>query len=200
VSLDQLLAALERDAREQADRILAEARAEVERIEAAVEQDVAQQREVAVGAREREQRADLEQALSEGRRVARRVVLEARDRLLARVFTATRAALPAAIDSSAYGAALQQRVQAALTCFDTEEGAVVLCTPTLVESMRAAVAAHPSVRVCDDREVGSGFRVAAADGSLEVDDTLESRLAARQVMLARDALRRLDLEAHADVG
>lgn len=198
--LDQLLAALERDAREQADRVLADARAEVERISADVEREVGHRRDATIGAREREQRAELEQSLSKSRRAARREVLESRDRLLARIFTAVRAALPATIKSAAYRTALPRRLEVALICFDTTEGVVVHCPPSLAEAMRTAATAHPGIRVCADPEVGSGFRVAAADGSLEVDDTLESRMVARRVGLAREALRQLDLEPQADVG
>jgi vacuolar-type H+-ATPase subunit E/Vma4 len=194
VPLDQLLTALERDAREQAERVVAEARAEAARITEAAEQEVARRREATVGAQEREQRAHLEQALSEARRAARRDVLEARDRLLARVFAAARAALPDAVRRPAYTAALPQRVEAALAAFENTEGVVVRAPPALAPALGAAVSGHPGLRVCADATAGSGFRVATADGSLEVDDTLETRLAARRAALARDALRQLGLE------
>lgn len=198
--LDQLLAALERDARGQADRLLAEARAEAQRVTDAAEREVVRRREATVGAREREQRAALEQALSKVRRAARRDVLEARDRLLERVFAAARTALPAAISTPAYGATLTRRLEAGLVCFDGAETVVLRCSPPLVDVLTAAAPAHAGIRVQGDAEVGSGFRLTTADGSIEVDDTLETRLAARRLRLAREALRRLDLELEADVG
>lgn len=198
--LDQLLAALERDAREQADRLVAEARAEAERVRDAAERDIARRRAATEGAREREHHAALEQALSNVRRAARRDVLEARDRLLARVFSAARAALPAAINTPAYRATLPRRLEAGLACFDGAEPVVVRCSPPLVDVVQAALPPRADVRVRGDPEAGSGFRLTTPDGAIEVDDTLETRLAARRPRLARAALRRLDLEPEANVG
>ena len=192
--LDHLLTALERDAREQSDHVLAEARAEAERITSAAAQDVARRRDVTVEARVREQRAALEQALTEARRAARREVLEARDRLLARTLTAMHAALPAAVATPAYRTSLPKRVDAALACFDEAEPVVLRCSPSLEQAIAEVVSGHAGVQVLPDAEVGSGFRVATADGAVEVDDTLETRLAARRASLARDALRRLEPE------
>jgi vacuolar-type H+-ATPase subunit E/Vma4 len=191
VSLDHLLTALERDAREQAERVVAEARAEAARIAAEAEQDLARRRDATVGAHEREQHAHLEQALSESRREARREVLEARDRLLARVFAAARAVLPEAVGRPAYQSALPRRVEAALAAFEGSEEVVVRASPALASALGATASAHAGLRVWEDADIGSGFVVATADGSLAVDDTLETRLAARRAALARDALRQL---------
>jgi vacuolar-type H+-ATPase subunit E/Vma4 len=194
VPLDQLLAALERAAQEQAERVVADARTEAERISANAEQETARRRDTAVGSRERELRAALEQALSKSRRAARREVLEARDRLLARVFAAAREALPAAIETPAYRAALPQRVAAALSCLDPGEQVVLRCTSSLAETLATEFSGKPGISVREDVEVGSGFRLGTVDGSVEVDDTLETRLAARRAALAREALRRLGVE------
>jgi vacuolar-type H+-ATPase subunit E/Vma4 len=191
VPLDQLLAALERDAREQADCLLAEAHAEAERITSAADQDIARRRDATVGARQREGRAVLEQTLSKARRAARRGVLEARDRLLARTFAAARAALPAAIETPAYQASLPLRVEAALAYFDKPERVVLRCPPPLARTIAAAVSGRTGVRVTPDAEVGSGFRVATTDDAVEVDDTLETRLAARRRAFALGALEQL---------
>ena len=193
MSLDNLLAALERDATAQAERLVVQARAEADRLIAAADAAIARRRDEVLDGRERAQRGALEGVLSAARRAARRDVLEARDRLLDRVFTAARAELPRALAQPAYRATLAPRVAAALACVGDAE-ASFRCPAPLAKDLRAAAAADGRITVCVDPAAGSGFRLRTADGTLEVDDTLESRLEARRPRLARDALRRLEVE------
>lgn len=193
--LDQLLAALEREASRTGEHLLAEARAEAERLTAGTEREIAQRRDTAAAAAAGEQRGALERAISDAARAARRDTLIARERLLARVFAAVRTALPETIAQSSYRASLPTRVAAAVACFDDREPTVLRCPASLVASLQSIVAEHPAITVQESHDAGSGFRLATADGTIEVDDTLESRLETARPSLARKALQQLERTA-----
>jgi vacuolar-type H+-ATPase subunit E/Vma4 len=193
--LDQLLAALERDATAQAERLVAEARATADRVTSAAAESIERRRGETLGAHEREQRAVVQAALTAARRTARRDVLEARERLLDRVFAVARAALPLALTHQVYRAALPERLAAALACVEEAGEAAIRVPATLSAAVRKAVPGNGRVTVRVDHAAGSGFRLATADGTLEVDDTLETRLDAQRPRLARDVLRRLEVES-----
>jgi len=193
--LDHLLAALERDATAQAERLVAEARATADRLTSTAAEVIAHRRSETLGAYEREQRAVIQAALSAARRTARRDVLDARERLLDRVFATARAALPQALAHQVYRATLPERLAAALACV-AESGEATLRVPAaLAADVRSAVPGNGPVTVLVDHAAGSGFRLATADGALEVDDTLETRLDAQRPRLARDVLRQLAVES-----
>jgi vacuolar-type H+-ATPase subunit E/Vma4 len=193
--LDHLLAALERDATAQAERLVAEARVTADRLTSAAAEAIERRRGETLGAYEREQRAVVQAALSTARRAARRDVLEARERLLDRVFATARAALPQALAHQAYRAALPERLAAALACVEEAGEAALRVPAALAADVRTAVSGNGRVTVRVDHAAGSGFRLATADGSLEVDDTLETRLDAQRPRLARDVLRQLEVES-----
>ena len=142
--LEHLLAALERDATAQAERLVAEARATADRLTTTAAEMIARRRGETLGAHEREQHAVIQAALSAARRTARRDVLEARERLLDRVFATARTALPQALAHQVYRAALPERLAAALACV-AESGEATLRVPDVLAadvrtSRRAAVA------------------------------------------------------------
>jgi vacuolar-type H+-ATPase subunit E/Vma4 len=189
--LDQLLAALEREAGRTAEHLLDAARAEADQLAGSTERAIAGRRDTAAGVTMSQQRAVLERAVSDAARAARRDTLIARERLLARVFDAVRAALPDAIAKPSYHASLPTRVAAALACFDEREAAVLHCPASLVAVLQSIVAGRATVTVQEGLAGGSGFRLATTDGTIEVDDTLESRLETTRPSLARKALRQL---------
>lgn len=193
--LDHLLAALERDATAQAERLVAEARATADRLTSAAAEALERRRGETLGAHEREQRAVVQAALSAARRAARRDVLEARERLLDRVFAAARAALSQALAHQVYRATLPERLAAALACVAESGEATLRVPPTLAADVRAAISGNGRVTVHVDHGAGSGFRLATADGTIEVDDTLETRLDAQRPRLARHVLRQLEVES-----
>lgn len=193
--LDQLLAALERDATAQAERLLAEARATADRVTAAAAESIERRRGETLGAHEREQRAVVQATLSAARRAARRDVLQARERLLDRVFAAARSALPQALAHPTYRAALPERLAAALACVEAGGEAEVRVPAALAADVRTAVSGASRVTVRVDHDADSGFRLTTADGILEVDDTLETRLNAQRPRLVRDVLRQLEVES-----
>ena len=195
MGLEQLLEALERDADAQVEQILAAARAQAARITGESATAVQRRREEAVADRERARSREVEHAVTLARREARRSILEARERLLERVFAAVRADLPAAAASAAYQATLPTALADALTAVGATQ-AVIRCPQALARCMeRARPESASGVSVQVDPASGSGFRVASTDGAVEVDDTLESRLERLRPMLARRILAQLELEA-----
>jgi vacuolar-type H+-ATPase subunit E/Vma4 len=189
--LDQLLAALQREAQAEADRLLAEARRAAADLSAIAEAAVAREREHSLGARMRLQQAELEATLSAARLSARREVLEARERLLVRLFEILRSACPAAVTRPEYVATLPHRIAAALSCVDESVKVHFTAPASLLDRIGAALPDEARVSVRQDAEVGSGFRATSDDGSVEIVDTLESRIDGQKAILSRQALHLL---------
>lgn len=193
MALDHLLAALEREARAEADELLAAARADAAQRTTLADAAIARRREAALGGRAREQQAELEAALSAARLAARREVLDARERLVERVFDAVRAACGAAVTRADFVAGLPARAAAALTCVGACDAVVLSAPAPLAAILAQGTTGDGRVTVREDAGAGAGFRLATADGSLEVVDTIEARIAARRAALARRALALLGL-------
>ena len=195
MGLEHLLEALERDADAQVEQTLAQARAEADRIATESAAALEQRCRETTSARDSARMQEVEHAVTLARREARRSILEARERLLERVFTAARAELPAAAAGPAYRASLPAALSGALAAVGSDQ-AVIHCPETLALDLeRARPRGHKAVAVIVDAAGGSGFRVASADGAVEIDDTLESRLDRLRSILARRVLAQLELEA-----
>ncbi|HJQ66118.1 MAG TPA: V-type ATP synthase subunit E [Gemmatimonadales bacterium] len=193
MGLEHLLEALERDANAQIEQLLAQARAEADRLTAAGSEALQRRRDNAHALGERSRDQEVAHAVALARRGARRSVLEARERLLERVFVAARSALPGAAAGAAYRAALPAALAGALAAIGNEP-AVIRCTQALVADVdRLRPVDRASVVV--DPANGSGFRLTTVDGMVEVDDTLEARLERQRPILARLVLGQLELEA-----
>src|SRR5512144_1121146 len=194
MGLEHLLEALERDADAQVEQTLAQARAEADRITTESAAALEQRCRAAAAARASARVQDVEHAVTLARREARRSLLEARERLLERVFTAARAELPAAAAGPAYRASLPAALSGALAAVGSDQ-AVIRCPATLAPDVeRARPRGSTSVAVEVDPASGSGFRVASTDGAVEIDDTLESRLDRLRFILARRVLAQVELE------
>lgn len=194
MGLEHLLEALERDADAQAEQILAQARAEADRITTESTAALERRRCEAIAASESARHRDVEHAVALARREARRSILEARERLLERVFAAARAGLPGAVAGPAYRASLPAALRGALGALGGDR-AVIRCPATLAAELeRARPPGAGTVPVQVDQVAGNGFRVVSDDGAVEVDDTLESRLDRLRSVLARRVLAQLELE------
>lgn len=194
MGLEHLLEALERDADAQVVQLLAQARAEADRISTESAAALEGRRREATAAHDCARVQEVEHAVTLARREARRSILEARERLLERVFAAARAELPAAAAGPAYRASLPTALRGALSAVGGDQ-AVIRCPETLaLELERARPRGPNAVAVKVDSASGSGFRVVSADGAVEVDDTLESRLDRLRFLLARRVLAQLELE------
>ncbi len=191
MALEQLLAALEREAREAADGMLAAAREEAARLGADVEAELADRREAALGTLARDLEAGLQAELSAARLAGRSRMLGARDRLLSRVFEALDRQARTLLADPAWRAGLVSRLAAARACFDPEARLSCSAPPALVAEIRDSRSLPPGVAVESAPGMSPGFRLATEDGRVEVLDTLADRIATARPDLARHALGQL---------
>jgi len=71
------------------------------------------------------------------------------------------------------------------------DDAVVRCSPVLEPAVRKALSDRPRVRVEPDEEMGTGFIVVGAGGSVVVDGQLEARIGRLASALAIEIHARL---------
>lgn len=188
--IDALLATLEREADAEVTRVMDEARAQAADLTRAAEQRMAERRADTLGKRETEARAQHERALAATRLTARAQVLEARAALLDRVFRELRAVLPEVARSAAYRRNLAAQWQR-LHAFVGDRPATVRAMPALTATFRRLIHTNGRIRIQSDARIAAGFCVTTADGALEVDGSLESRLERLRPQLAREALAAL---------
>lgn len=188
MALEHLLSALERDAEAEAKALVDEAHREAARIAAESLDRLARRRAQWTAEQETALRADCRCAVAEAQRQARRQVLEARYRLLDRVFRAAGQRLPELARGAGYAEALPRQVEEILSYVDGP--ALLLCSPELEPAVRRLAPAAVTVRA--DPDVGPGLRAVSADGGLRVDATLAGRLARLRPILAIEALRQAE--------
>lgn len=181
--LEQLLAALEREARDESARIRAEGLTESERITRAAEAALGEQRERALQARERALRPAAQERLAAVRQDGRREILAARQELLDRVAAAVRERLPQAESEPR---ALAARVRHGLACIG-DLPADVRCATALLPQVRKLVGSRARTTVTAD-DAGSPLLFRAADGALEVDAGLAALLSRYWAQLAIELL------------
>ena len=194
MALDHLLEALAREAEVTAERLRADARAEAATLTALSVEVAGRRRQAEVDQVVRRRRDEVERAVALARHHARDEVLRARDRLLQRVERAVRAACPAALASPRYRAELPRRVEGALACFPAGEVVSARCAAALVEPVSAAWPSGRRAEVRADETLGSGFVLSSADGTIDIEDTLEARFEAHRPELERRALHLLGVE------
>ena len=188
MALDDLLAAVEREAERKIATRLAGAWTDAARVAAGSAEHLARRRAEAEAARRAELRAAATREVEASRRAARRMVLEARERLLDRVFRAALQRLPSAVEGQAYAAALAAEVAEVLSYFGAEP--VVLRCPPALETRVRELAGRPEVTVRADPGLTTGLAAESADGALMVESTLQGRLGRLRPALAIEVLRR----------
>jgi len=191
MSWDDFLAALERDARAEADSLLAAARAEADRIVGEAREKARRKREEFLQHRTAELQRELEAALAAVRREARRRVLEAKWQAIERVFDAARSRFPAVLSDPVFRELLRKDCLDVLECL-AGRPAVIMVSPELAGELQAVLGDKTGVQVRPDSSVVAGFRIETCDGSLAVDGTLEKRLEQRRQWLAVEIARLLE--------
>jgi vacuolar-type H+-ATPase subunit E/Vma4 len=195
MALHDLIAVLEQGAVADADALRGAARAEALALEAAADERLRGRRAELATAREADRQAAVARGLIEPARDARRLVLLARARLVERVLVNARARLSEAETSAAYRESLPRVVAEALAALGA--GAITLATHAgLVADLQRAVRdTRSDVTVVADQEISSGFRAKAADGRVEVDETLQGRLDRLAPDLALEIVRQAGIAA-----
>ena len=67
----------------------------------------------------------------------------------------------------------------------------VRCNPTLAATLRHVIRTNGRWPIRSDSHIAAGFRLTTADGTLEIDATLETRLERLRPRLALEALAAL---------
>lgn len=135
----------------------------------------------------------MERDLARARREAQARVLAARARLLDRVDRAVQGMLPGVLKQPGYQHWLRGALEEALAGAG-DAPVTIRCSPELADMVRRLWAGRPGTSVTADATVGSGFRVRTVDGAVEIDATLESRLARERSRLALRALALLETD------
>lgn len=180
MGLDELLARLDARAAEERAAVLAEARAEAERIRADAERECARRSDRHLSrVRETEERS-ASKALAEATMDARGRILDARRRVADRVRAALSRRIEGSAAESAYRRAVTEELDEAIErvggadavgiVIDVSEG----LAPHLGDWTQEATAS--GIAVTPDPELTSGFVLTADEGRVVVDGTLESRL------------------------
>jgi vacuolar-type H+-ATPase subunit E/Vma4 len=187
MTLDPLLAALRHQADAEREQLLAAARAEAGRLVSEAEARTRTERTGQVDARRSAFQSAAELRAADARRTARRGVIEARQRLLDRVFGAALDLIPEAGVGLAYRATLPARLRRALAC--TGDAPVAIHgAPGIAAELGSLTAAQAHCVVRAAPEIRAGLRLATVDGRLDVDDTLEGQLERRRPELSLGVL------------
>jgi len=168
-------AELRRAAKETAESILDAARGDSQRVASQSERAIEGRRRELLERREAEYGTDARRAIASERHAAMRAVLMARTKFVDRVLERTRGLLREAAVDERYLAALGAELAEALQFVEGDD-AVVRCSPALEPAVRNALSDRPRVRVQPDQEMGTGFIVVGAGGSVLVDGQLDTRI------------------------
>ena len=188
-SLDENIEALSRamlsEAKAEADQIMADAQAKADAIrQRAQEQAAAERAEILDKARQEADRL-RGQVIATTQMKARTMELEHREKLLDKVFATSRQQLTSVEQRTDYNVIAQRLVREALTQLKSEKVKIKLDARTqnlvsmeLLEGISKEL--KTKVELGKPLEVGTGVVAETADGHLQFDNTLETRLARLQ--------------------
>jgi vacuolar-type H+-ATPase subunit E/Vma4 len=189
MALSELLRRLEQEADSRAADVRSTAHADASRIAAESAADLARRRTLVLAQREAALRATTARETAVARRAATAELLTARAEVLDRIIHQVNALLverrgaPAVLECAAVD------LNAALGFLNG--GGTARCRPELIDWVRAVLPAGSGITVEADPSVGIGAVVRAADGSVEIDATVEHRLGRLRSRLAVIALAML---------
>jgi vacuolar-type H+-ATPase subunit E/Vma4 len=166
---------LRHSAERTSESLLGEARAEAERLATEADRLIGDRRREVLKDKEAEHGAQARVAIAAERHAAMRDLLLARTRVVTRVLERARALLPVAARNDAYLSTLSSELTGALLFVDSK-GAVVRCSEELAPAVRERLRDRPEVKVEPDADLGTGFIVLDAGGSVLVDGRLETRI------------------------
>jgi len=189
MAMEELIAALERDAAAKADDIRQKAGVESAELREAYAAELARRRESRLQARERELTTEAELALAGARRAGRQEVLLSREDFLTRVRHALADRVVGLDADPGYQQTVAGELAEAVT-YLAPGPAEVRCSPALVGTLARAAqeSAGREIRVVEDPSVGAGFVLRALDGHAEVDARLATRTERLWPELALSAL------------
>jgi len=198
VPLPELIAALERDVRAEAEAALEGARRSAELCRREGRASRAGRKRAELDALRRELDEAERGGLSEARREARRRVIEARARIIERVLEQARELVLQGALAEGMREAAPRLLQAAFERVGDGD-CLVRCSPELLEATREALRQRAGMSVEPDEAVVAGVIVEAQEGRLVVDATPVALLGARRAHLAVAVAERLRVEFGVDV-
>lgn len=182
MGLEDLLAALARNARLEARAVLKRAHDERRQILEATRERVAALQHHRLVERKEALSAETQEKVAEARREARAAVLAAQERLIERVL--------AVVDSRLTDPGTLERLRSTMPVrlpqllqYAPDSSLVIRCSPGLESVVRDVLGHASSVEVREDPELSSGVRVESGGGRLVIDDTLAARLRRRRLVL-----------------
>ena len=184
---------LRHSAERTSESILGTARTDAKRLGAESERVVEDRRREVLKDKEAEYGAEARVAIAAERHAAMRAVLLARTHLVDRVLERAQALLPDVARNEAYLATLSSELADALQ-FVEAEGTVVRCSEDLGPAVRDRMRDRPEVKVEPEADVGTGFVVVGAEGSVVVDGRLETRIERLASVLAIEIHTRIQEE------
>ena len=184
---------LRHSAERTSESVLGTARADAKRLGTESERVVEDRRREVLKDKEAEYGAEARVAIAAERHAAMRAVLLARTHLVDRVLERAQALLPDVARNEAYLATLSSELADALQ-FVEAEGTVVRCSADLGPAVRDRMRDRPEVKVEPEADVGTGFVVVGAEGSVVVDGRLETRIDRLASVLAIEIHTRLQEE------
>lgn len=181
--------AIMQDARQEADRMLNEARERAENTRAEARAEANDERDTILERARREAQVLREQAVASAHIEAQKLRLRRREQLLQRPFDQARRRLRSLTERSDYGEIARDLVRDAVGHLDTDNALVRTDAETrkvLTDHVLADLSSELGVylRASDPLDHGTGVVVETPDGHRRYDNTLETRLARM-----RDALR-----------
>ena len=191
MALADLLRALEQDAEARIAEVRAEAGASATRLRVEGRERLERRRSAELATRETELQSEAARVLETARQEAGRRVLTARAQALERIQRRARDLLLQTEPDRRLLDGIALEVTAALEYFG-DSGAVVRCASVWGPALKPIVARRSNIRLEATNGVGPGAAIRAADGSLEIDATLETRLDRLWPRLAIDLVRELE--------
>jgi vacuolar-type H+-ATPase subunit E/Vma4 len=191
MALTELMRTLEEEAAARREALLAQARADAERLQAESGADLTRRRTAALATKGAGLRAAAARAIEAARQKAARRLLETRTGTLERIRRKVEARLAERASDPAWLPTLAGGVKLALE-YVGDVPTVVEAPGPLLEYLRGTMAGLAHVTLEPARDGRRGLVVRSADGSLTVDATLESRLARAWPRLAIDLAARIE--------
>jgi len=191
MALRELVLALERDALARITAVRDEATNEAGRLRADARARLAHRRATDLATRGTELSAAAAGALDAARRDASARALTARAETLEAIRTRAREVLGSTLPEAELQPGIRRDLDAALAYLGAG-GAVVRCSPGWTRTLKAALAGRPEVPVESGEGMGAGMVVRAIDGSVEIDATVENRLARLWSGIAIELLRDME--------
>jgi vacuolar-type H+-ATPase subunit E/Vma4 len=194
MALAELMLALEREADARLAAVRSEAAAQAEQLRVEARARLASRRSADLVGREAELRAITAGRLDAARREGTLRTLTARVGALEAIRTRARALLAATMPEAGMQRGLERDFAAALECLGTSE-AIVGCRAAWTPALKAAGAGRSGVRFEERDALGPGMVVRSANGRIDVDATLDGRLARLWPELAIELLREMEVPA-----